>query len=203
MNRIIITAMGTLALSLSLSTGIHAERVYGEKVLGSECPALAQAVVDAGLAKSFYGYKPPDHTRQPQRAFTSDTFTFCKVTLKHKGPLMMITKADIPTERTWEADEILRSDGIDRVIKAQCATMGGVLTLSKFYSPLLIDRPTFLCKKDGAVAFMATHYTYSVGVLDNANRYVLVVAEPKTPGAAVGADFAELLAEYGFKGDQR
>lgn len=203
MNRFVVSAMAAFAVALSLSANIRAERVYGEKILGTECPSLAQAMIDAGLAKSFYGYKPPDHSRQPRLAFSSDTFTFCKVTFKHEGPMMMFTKADIPTERRWQADEILRSDGFDRVIKAQCAGKGGTLSESFFYSPMLVDRPSWLCSRDGQPIFMAAHYTHSIGVLDNANRYVLVVAEPKTPGTTVGADFAELLGEYGFKSGPR
>lgn len=200
MNRFTLAMLTAFAVAMSFPPKAHAEREYGEKVLGTECPTLAQAVVDEKLAKSFHGYKVPSHTRQPEPSFTSDTFTFCKVTLKHEGPTMMFTKADIPTEHKWQADEILRSDGIGRVIKARCTALGGALSQSKFYSPLLIDRPTYLCKKEAGVVFMATHYTYSVGILDNANRYVLVVAEPKSFGAPLATDFAELLAKYGFTG---
>ena len=161
-------AVTSLAMAAALPARVHAAPTYTKEMVGNICKSTADSLVTMGQATSYFADR---YIGEGQKSFTDDTFTFCKVILKFKGPKIVFNP-------NWQAelaaDERQRTTAIQTILAGRCANFGASLHNETFEARSGSARPASFCENNGTVYFMYTDYT-----VDGASLHRLNIAEPK------------------------
>lgn len=174
-------------ISTALPSQARAERIYTRDVVGNICRPTADALVEMGQAASYFADRYI--LGKGEKSFTDETFTYCKIILKFKGP-------KIAFNANWEADlataERQRSVAIASILGERCSKLGGSLSKAKYQTRAYTTGSASFCEGNGIVHFMYSEYG------DGGGMHRLNIAEPKVPGGDGGKDYYAFLTTYGY-----
>ena len=182
-----IAAIGLMTLmAAALPSPARAERVYTRDIVGNICKPTADALVAMEQATSYFADR---YIGKGEKSFTDDTFTYCKLILKFKGP-------KIAFNPNWEADLAIearqRSAAITSLLGDRCSKLGGSLSKEKYQTKAYTTGFASFCEGNGIVHFMYSEYG------DGGGMHRLNIAEPKVSGADGGKDYYAFLTTYGY-----